>query len=310
MIDTAHIKVKAGNGGRGGVAFNPAPPHRREGGNGGKGGDIYICGNAHMNTLTKYHMKTHYEADAGVNGNTSKKNGRTGKDLILYFPYGTQVSFNYNNQNCIYDILDDQKILILNGGKGGIGNAYAGNKMDHYRTISPEIKNYTDIYLNLKVIGDIGLIGMPNAGKSSIINKITNSKSKIGDYAFTTLFPHLGAYNNLIIVDLPGIIEGASEGKGLGNKFLSHIERCKTVAMVLDITDNPIEKFKILCNEIKHINIKKVVLLNKIDKMKNKNMKLIGNYFKKLKIKFLFVSALYTNTSKIQKFLSTLEINN
>ena len=249
FLDQAKIYVKAGDGGSGSASF------RREkfiefggpdGGDGGDGGSIIITAEKNLNTLIDYRFQQHFRADRGENGMGKKKSGKAGKDLILKVPIGTQV-FEEDNNTLIEDLnKEGQKITIANGGKKGLGNVRfksSTNRAPRKKTEGSKGEAFW-IWLQLKVIADIGIIGMPNAGKSSLLSVLTKAKPKIANYPFTTINPNLGVTRygdkELTLADIPGLIEGAHEGIGLGDKFLRHIERCKSLIHLIDITNENI----------------------------------------------------------------------
>ena len=247
FLDQAKIYIKAGDGGSGSASF------RREkfiefggpdGGDGGNGGSIILVADANLNTLIDFRFKQHFKAERGQNGMGKKKTGKSGKDLILKVPVGTQI-FEEDNNTLIEDLTkSNQKIIIANGGKGGLGNVRfksSTNRAPRKKTDGSKGESFW-VWLQLKVIADIGIIGMPNSGKSSLLSVLTSAKPKIANYPFTTINPNLGVanYNNkeITLADIPGLIEGAHEGIGLGDKFLRHIERCKNILHLIDITNN------------------------------------------------------------------------
>ena len=246
FLDQVKVHVKAGNGGSGSASF------RREkfiefggpdGGDGGNGGSIIIVADTNLNTLIDFRFQQHFKAGKGQNGMGKKKTGKAGKDLILKVPIGTQV-FEEDNNTLIEDLKKiGQKIVIAKGGKKGLGNVRfksSTNRTPRKKTEGSEGENFW-IWLQLKVIADIGIIGMPNAGKSSLLSVLTKAKPKIANYPFTTINPNLGVtiYNDkeITLADIPGLIEGAHEGVGFGDKFLRHIERCKSLIHLIDISD-------------------------------------------------------------------------
>jgi len=244
FLDQAKIFVKAGGGGSGSASF------RREkfvefggpdGGDGGNGGSVILIASKNLNTLIDFRYQQHFKAEKGQDGKGQKKTGRSGKNLILKVPVGTQV-FEEDNNTLIEDLLkSEQKIVVANGGKGGLGNVRfrsSVNRAPRKKTDGDKGESFW-IWLQLKVIADIGIIGLPNSGKSSLLSVLTSAKPKIANYPFTTINPNLGVaiYNNkeITLADIPGLIEGAHEGIGLGDKFLRHIERCKTLLHLIDI---------------------------------------------------------------------------
>ncbi len=264
FLDQAKIYLKAGNGGSGSASF------RREkfiefggpdGGDGGSGGSIIFIATKNLNTLIDYRYQQHFKAERGEDGKGKKQTGKSGKDLVLKIPVGTQI-FEEDNNTLIEDLTkSDQKITIANGGKGGLGNVRfksSTNRAPRKITNGDKGENFW-IWLQLKVIADIGIIGMPNSGKSSLLSVLTSAKPKIANYPFTTINPNLGVANysnkEFTLADIPGLIEGAHEGTGLGDKFLRHIERCKSILHLIDITnDNLLESYSSVRKELSRYN--------------------------------------------------------
>ena len=320
FLDQAKIYVKAGDGGSGSASF------RREkfiefggpdGGDGGSGGSIILIANKNLNTLIDFRYQQHFKAERGEDGKGKKKTGKNGKDLVLKVPVGTQV-FEEDNNTLIEDLLKpEQKIIIANGGKGGLGNVKfksSVNRAPRKKTSGDKGESFW-IYLQLKVIADIGIVGMPNSGKSSLLSVLTSAKPKIANYPFTTINPNLGVsiYNNkeITLADIPGLIEGAHEGIGLGDKFLRHIERCKSILHLIDITnDNLLENyFKIRKELSKYSNKltkkKEIIVLNKIDMLGNEEINEKTEFLsKKIKKKIYQISALHNQgLNNIKKIL-------
>jgi len=308
FLDQAKIFVKGGDGGSGSASF------RREkfvefggpdGGDGGNGGSIIFTADKNLNTLIDFRYQQHFKAERGQDGQGKKKTGRSGKDLILKVPVGTQI-FEEDNNTLIEDLAKtDQKIIIANGGKGGLGNVRfksSTNRAPRKKTGGYKGENFW-IWLQLKVIADIGIIGMPNSGKSSLLSALTSAKPKIANYPFTTINPNLGValYDNkeITLADIPGLIEGAHEGIGLGDKFLRHIERCKNILHLIDISnDNLIENYSKVRKELfkysnKLIKKKEIIVFNKIDMVSNDEITEKLNIFsKKIKKKIYKISVL------------------
>ena len=308
FLDQARIYVRAGDGGSGSASF------RREkfieyggpdGGDGGNGGSIVFVTDNNLNTLIDFRYQQHFKAEKGQPGKGKKKTGKSGKNLILKVPIGTQI-FEQDNNTLIKDLTKpEQKIIIANGGKGGLGNVRfksSTNRAPRKKTDGHKGENFW-IWLQLKVIADIGIVGMPNSGKSSLLSVLTSARPKIANYPFTTINPNLGVanYNNkeVTLADIPGLIEGAHEGIGLGDKFLRHIERCKNILHLIDITnDNLIENYFKVKKEIfkynsKLIKKREIIVFNKIDMISNEEVnKKIDNFSKKIKKKIYTISAL------------------
>ena len=245
FLDQVKIYVKAGNGGSG------SPSFRREkfvefggpdGGDGGKGGSVILISERNLNTLIDYRYQQHFKAERGKDGSGKNKTGKGGEDLYLKVPLGTQV-FEEDNKTLIYDFKSQkEEFLVASGGKGGFGNTRfksSTNRAPKKFTKGGQGEEFW-IWLQLKTIADIGIIGLPNAGKSSLLASMTSANPKIANYKFTTINPNLGvaSYDDkeVTLADIPGLIEGAHTGTGLGIKFLKHIERCKTLLHLIDIT--------------------------------------------------------------------------
>ena len=308
FLDQAKIYIKAGDGGSGSASF------RREkfiefggpdGGDGGHGGSIVFTADNNLNTLIDFRYQQHFKADKGENGKGKKKTGKSGKDLILKVPVGTQI-FEEDNNTLIEDLVKpEQKIIIANGGKCGLGNVRfksSTNRTPRKKTDGDKGESFW-IWLQLKVIADIGIVGMPNSGKSSLLSVLTSAKPKIANYPFTTINPNLGVanYNNkeITLADIPGLIEGAHEGIGLGDKFLRHIERCKNILHLIDITDdNLLENYSKVRKELvkyskKLTKKREIIVFNKIDMVSDQEInKKIDIFAKKIKKKIYPISAL------------------
>lgn len=254
IIDDVTISVSAGNGGRGAVAFNknlmslgPA------GGTGGKGGSVFIEGASDLSLLKQFRYKKSMGAENGGPGKGQFCDGTDGSDLTIKVPVGTIVQNITTGES--FDVLQiGERILIARGGIGGKGNFhFRSSRNTTPKQFQPGIpgEKFT-VRLELKMIADVGLIGLPNAGKSSLLNIVTNAKSKVADYPFTTLEPNLGVYYGLILADIPGLIEGASNGKGLGTKFLRHIERTKVLFHLVSAeSEDPVRDYETLRNELR-----------------------------------------------------------
>ena len=306
FLDQVKIYIKAGNGGNG------SPSFRREkfiefggpdGGDGGKGGSIILKSERNLNTLIDYRYQQHHKAERGGGGAGKNRTGRGGENLILKVPIGTQV-FEEDNKTLIYDFKNEkEEFVAANGGKGGLGNTRfksSTNRAPRKFTKGTVGEEYV-IWLQLKTIADIGIIGLPNAGKSSLLACITSATPKIANYKFTTLNPNLGVavYDDkeITLADIPGLIEGAHTGIGLGIKFLKHIERCKTLIHLIDITEENIENlYKQVRNELGKYSkslLKKdeLIVFNKIDLIDKSKLNEKKNKFsKKIKKKVLTIS--------------------
>ena len=281
FIDFTSIYVKAGNGGNGCTAFlreKFRPKGGPSGGDGGRGGHIIIISDSNLSTLQDVSYNKKYIAQNGEGGKGKNMHGKNGKDVCIKVPLGTIIR-DVKADIFIDDLKESNKeIIIVHGGNGGFGNARfkTQNNPAPRRANQGQIGQEKELELELKILADIGLVGFPNAGKSTFISKISNAKPKIADYPFTTLEPNLGIvkykdYKSFVVADIPGLIEGASSGKGLGLKFLKHIERTKILAYMIDIhSDNILKEFKTLQSELKQYNldlIKKpsILLITKID---------------------------------------------
>jgi len=298
FLDQVKIYVKAGNGGHG------SPSFRREkfieyggpdGGDGGRGGSIILRSERNLNTLIDYRFQQHHKGERGENGSGQNRTGRGGDDLFLKVPIGTQV-FEEDNKTLIFDFKKEgEKFVVAKGGKGGLGNTRfksSTNRAPKKFTKGAIGEEYV-VWLQLKTIADIGIVGLPNAGKSSLLAAITNATPKIANYKFTTLNPNLGVavYDDkeITLADIPGLVEGAHEGVGLGIQFLKHIERCKTLMHLIDITDENIENTyqqvkKELGSYSKEILEKKeIIVLNKTDLLDEEEIKKIMKNFSKNK---------------------------
>ena len=320
FLDQAKIYIKAGNGGSGSASF------RREkfveyggpdGGDGGDGGSIIVQSDRNLNTLIDFRYAQHFKAQHGKPGSKRNKTGANGEDLILKVPMGTQI-YEEDNNTLIYDFTKNkEKYLVASGGKGGLGNVRfksSTNRAPRKKT-NGKLGEEFWIWFQLKVIADIGIIGKPNAGKSSLLAALTRAKPKIANYPFTTINPNLGVSyyggKEITLADIPGLVEGAHKGVGLGDKFLRHIERCKILLHVIDLSENDLlntyKKIKLeLSNYDKSLTRKKeIIFFNKSDLLQDheKNEKL-KEFKKKIKTKYEIVSV-YSNKDiqKIKKIL-------
>jgi GTP-binding protein len=257
LIDEMKLEVKGGDGGRGAVAFQKVKLMQGPtGGDGGRGGNVYAEGVADISALKRYASRREVHAEDGRNGRGQFLDGRAGEDLIIYIPTGTMIT-NLSS-NYVQEVTEvGQRVLLAGGGMGGKGNFKYRSSINTSPTEFQEgLVGDTNAYrFELRLIADIGLVGLPNAGKSSLLNELTAAKSKVANYAFTTLEPNLGAYYELIIADIPGLIEGASEGKGLGVKFLRHIERTGTLFHLVSAeSDDVLRDYKVIRGELGNYN--------------------------------------------------------
>lgn len=315
FVDEIEIYVKAGNGGKGCVSFYRAPFIPKggpDGGNGGKGGNIFFEVHNNLNTLSHYRKHKKYFAENGKSGGGNNKTGANGENLVLKVPPGTIIKDDLDN--VIVDLTTEKRVILLEGGKGGKGNNYFKNSVNQSPGFSQEgKKTYPQkIKLELKIIADVGIVGFPNAGKSTLISTISRAKPKIADYPFTTLLPNIGIVDyfddkSFSVADIPGLISGASQGKGLGIRFLKHIERTKVLIFLLNgenyleknISATILEEYLNLFDELKkydeiYINEnplhlrKRFIVINKVDLLKIDEKYQIERYFKKNKYKDIF----------------------
>jgi GTP-binding protein len=291
FIDEAKVFVKSGDGGDGCLSF------RREkyiefggpdGGNGGKGGDIVVVGTKSLNTLIDYRFKKHFKAKKGRSGSGRNRTGASGEDLMLKLPLGTEILIN---DDVIADVTSTDKIILFPGGRGGKGNINFKSSTNRApRKTTPGEKGHeSDIVLRLKILADVGLVGSPNAGKSSLLRKISAAKPKVADYPFTTLEPKLGVVrandDEVVVADIPGLLSGAHKGNGLGFQFLKHIERCKSIIHLIDVTNEDIiNEYNTICEELDKYDqsIKKkqkIIALNKCDLITNTEITTIKKDF-------------------------------
>ena len=320
FLDQAKIYIKAGNGGPGSASF------RREkfveyggpdGGDGGNGGSIVLVSDRNLNTLIDYRFAQHFKAQAGKAGSKKNKTGASGNDLVLKVPIGTQI-YEEDNNTLIFDFTkNNEKYLIAAGGKGGLGNVRfksSTNRAPRKKT-NGKLGEEFWVWLQLKIIADIGIIGKPNAGKSSLLGALTRARPKIANYPFTTLNPNLGVTfyggKEVTIADIPGLVEGAHKGVGLGDKFLRHIERCKILLHLIDLNEDDLiasyNKIKLeLSKYDKKLSTKKeIIFFNKSDLIKNDMItKKLYEFKKKIKSKYEVISVFSKkDIEKVKKIL-------
>ena len=283
FIDKAAITVRAGKGGDGAVAF-----HREkfvaaggpDGGDGGRGGSVVVVSDDNMSTLMDFRYKRKYVAQNGVNGQGRKMKGKDGEDVVIKVPLGTLIRDRATDA-IIHDMSDSQPFVLAKGGRGGWGN-------QHFATPTRQVPRFAkpgtdgevrEVVLELKLLADVGLVGFPNVGKSTLLSVVSKAHPKIANYHFTTLYPNLGVVYvtegvSFVMADIPGIIEGASEGAGLGHDFLRHIDRCRLLVHLVDVSGSegrdPIEDFEAICNELKEYSPElaerpQIVVANKLD---------------------------------------------
>lgn len=321
FLDKTKIRIVSGRGGNGMVAW------RREkyvdkggpaGGDGGKGGDVYLIADENMSTLMDFKYKSVFKAQCGENGGIKNCHGHWAKDLFIKVPIGTVVK-DVKTGNIIADLTrHEQKVLVAKGGRGGRGNArFATSQKRAPQFCEPgEPPIERELILELKLIADVGLLGLPNAGKSTFISRISSAKPKIADYPFTTLIPNLGVVkkhsdDGYVVADIPGLIEGASDGVGLGHDFLRHVERCRFLVHIVDITEeNPIENYEKINLELeKHseklANLYQIIALNKIDSVDEEKKQELYNEFKnRNKDVFLISAVTGENLEDLLNFMS------
>ncbi len=320
FLDQAKIYIKAGNGGSGSASF------RREkfiefggpdGGDGGDGGSIIFQSDRNLNTLIDFRYAQHFKAQFGEPGSKRNKTGAKGQDLILKVPVGTQI-YEEDNNTLIYDFIKNkERYLVAHGGKGGMGNVRfksSTNRAPRKKT-SGKLGEEFWVWLQLKVIADIGIIGKPNAGKSSLLAALTRAKPKIANYPFTTINPNLGVTyydrKEITLADIPGLVEGAHKGIGLGDKFLRHIERCKVLLHLIDLSeDNLVKTYKQINNELysydKNLTKKKeIIFFNKSDLFNDEEIKKkLYDFKNKIKTKYEIISVFSKkDLQKIKKLL-------
>lgn len=316
FVDTAKIYVKAGDGGDGAVTFrrekyvaNGGP----DGGDGGKGGDIIFVADSHLTTLADFRYKRKYVADNGQNGMGARCYGKGGKDTIIKLPMGTVIK-ELETGRIIADLSDDKPVVIARGGKGGWGNT-------HFKSSTRQIPRFAksgtpgeelEIQLELKLLADVGLLGYPNVGKSTLISVVSEAKPKIANYHFTTITPNLGVvrvgeYSSFVMADIPGVIEGAGEGVGLGHQFLRHIDRCRLIVHVVDVSGSEgrdaITDFETINKELEIYSPElalrpQIVAANKIDMASDEQISQFKEYIEQKGLAFFSMSAAIADGTK------------
>lgn len=309
FLDEAKIYLKAGDGGNGCVSFRREkfiPDGGPDGGDGGRGGSIVFTTAMNLNTLIDYRYKQHFKAQNGRPGSGANRQGHSGSNLVLQVPLGTQI-FAEDKRTLIADLdQKEQSFIIARGGQGGKGNARFKSSVNQAPKTATKGEEGEEIWVwvKLKLISDVGIIGLPNAGKSTFLSRITSAKPKIADYPFTTLKPQLGVckfgYEELVFADIPGLIEGASHGVGLGHRFLKHIERCKTLLHLIDAnSDDLLKDYQIVRSELDQYaaqttnleNKQEIIAINKIDSVDIELIKEKMAPLKKLNKKLFIISS-------------------
>lgn len=324
FIDHAYIRVRSGKGGDGAISFRREkfiPKGGPDGGNGGKGGDVIIKANKFLTTLQNFLFKKHFFAENGENGGPRLKHGKNGRDLVIEVPVGT-VIIDRANDKVIGELNKDGDFLVVaKGGRGGRGNkafTTSTERAPRYNELGEPAKE-KDLELVLKILSDVGIVGLPNAGKSTFISKVSNARPEIAPYPFTTISPKIGVVKlddlrSFVIADLPGLIKGAAKGKGMGNQFLSHIEKTKVIMILIDGSERKLIKntYKTLLKELENyspslITKKRIVVINKIDTWKRKRTKEIKDFFDRVHEEVYFISALNsTNVNEVLELLYKL----
>ncbi len=323
FVDIAKIHLKAGNGGDGAVSF-----HREkyvaaggpDGGDGGRGGDIIFKADSNLSTLADFRYKRKYTAEAGQKGGAGRCTGKSAPNLIISVPVGTLVK-DAETGRIIADISDEEPVTVAKGGNGGWGN-------QHFATATRQVPRFAkkgnpgeelDVTLELKLLADVGLIGFPNVGKSTLISVVSEAKPKIANYHFTTLTPVLGVVrmgegSSFVMADIPGLIEGAGEGVGLGHEFLRHVERCRLLLHVLDVSGSegrdPIDDFNKINNELSVFNSElearpQIIVGNKCDLTDEEGLKRVSDYFTEKGYKFFHImAAIAEGTDELIKYVA------
>ncbi|MBI5147646.1 MAG: GTPase ObgE [Parcubacteria group bacterium] len=316
LIDDIKIKISSGKGGRGAVAFNKTLKSLGPtGGSGGKGGSVYGEGILDISALKQFRFKKEFAAEDGQDGGLQFRDGKDGADLVLKLPVGT-VIHNLTNKSELEIEKIGERMLLAQGGIGGRGNFHFRSSRNTSPTQFQEgrPRESFELRLELKLIADVGFVGLPNAGKSSMLNALTRAKSKVANYPFTTLEPNLGAYYELILADIPGLIEGSSSGKGLGTKFLRHIERTKILFHFISSESlDPKRDYKTIRNELAAHNKKllekpEYLFLSKSDLVDEKSLAKKLKILKKIRTNTIAVSVLDDSSlEKVKKILNKIQ---
>ncbi len=324
FIDKVKIFIKAGNGGDGGLSFLHAsgmPNGGPDGGNGGNGGDIIFVISNELNNLAVFHYNKHFRAGNGENGTKRNKNGKDGKDIIVYVPKGTIIRDAETNKVIADMFYENKHYTVLQGGKGGKGNAFyatSTRQAPRFSQAGEQTKEYS-IILELKTMADVGLIGYPNVGKSTLLSSITDAKPKIANYHFTTLSPNLGVVkyydHSFVVADIPGLIKGASQGVGLGHDFLRHVERTRMLVHVIDISSedgrDPYNDFCVINDELKAFSpvlaeLPQIVALNKCDLLYGEDINKIKSFIDKVGPKYKVVTISALSRQNIQNLVKEI----
>jgi GTPase len=313
FLDEAEITFKAGHGGPGKVSFYPGFKSGPDGGNGGRGGDVYIQATTDIYALSKYPVPKTLSAENGGMGGDFMKFGRNGKDLVVYLPIGSILE-DQETAEIIELTQKDQKVLVAKGGLGGRGNAeFKSSTNTTPEFAQPGLDGEKRRFkISLKLIADIGLIGLPNAGKSSLLKELTKATPKVADYPFTTLEPNLGSFYGKIIADIPGLIEGASDGKGLGLKFLKHIEKVRVLLHCIDVSsEDLLADYKTVLNELKKFNPQiaekeQIILLTKSDLLTDQEIKTKAKKLPKKHQVFVISIHNWDQVESLKKLLSSI----
>jgi len=312
FIDEAIINVKAGDGGNGSAAFrreDGVPRGGPSGGDGGDGGNVIVVADSHLSSLLDFKYKRHYKADRGEDGRNKDQYGARGEDLVIRVPVGTVIT-EEGSDVALADLTEDgARFVLAQGGVGGKGNIHFKTPWNQApRTAEPgTLGEERTVRLELKLLADVGLLGFPNVGKSTFISHVSRARPKVADYPFTTLVPNLGVVQlsderNFVIADIPGLIEGAADGAGLGHQFLRHVERCRVLLHIVEATyttgpdRNPISDYQIINQELARYapalaNKPQVVVLNKVDATDTELVARIREEFKALDVDLLTMSA-------------------